>query len=389
MDVAAANCTGASPMTEARSLRGVSWRRLATSSLSVLLLASCAGPGSRFARQVPHPVDVRAVIDSALPSAVSDRAGWTADIAMSFIKLGLPPTRENACAVVAVIEQESGFQVDPVIPGLGRLALRTIDERASQAGVPLALVHAALEIKSTDGRTYRERIRAARTEKQLSDVYEDFTGRVPLGRRLFASRNPIRTRGPMQVNVAFAERFDSVKPYPYHASGRDLRDELFTRRASIYFGVAHLLDYEAPYDRYLYRFADYNSGQYASRNAAFQQAASIVAGMPLTADGALLAGDPDIKGAGRTQRLLFAIAGRLRLSDADIHAALEQGTAVGFGRAVLYRRVFELADRKSGRRLPRAVLPRIRLEGPKIERPLTTGWYARRVNGRFESCLRD
>jgi hypothetical protein len=389
MDVAAANCTGASPMTEARSLRDVSWRRLATSSLSVLLLASCAGPGSRFARQVPHPVDVRAVIDSALPSAVSDRAGWTADIAMSFIKLGLPPTRENACAVVAVIEQESGFQVDPVIPGLGRLALRTIDERASQAGVPLALVHAALEIKSTDGRTYRERIRAARTEKQLSDVYEDFTGRVPLGRRLFASRNPIRTRGPMQVNVAFAERFDSVKPYPYHASGRDLRDELFTRRASIYFGVAHLLDYEAPYDRYLYRFADYNSGQYASRNAAFQQAASIVAGMPLTADGALLAGDPDIKGAGRTQRLLFAIAGRLRLSDADIHAALEQGTAVGFGRAVLYRRVFELADRKSGRRLPRAVLPRIRLEGPKIERPLTTGWYARRVNGRFESCLRD
>jgi hypothetical protein len=211
---------------------------------------------------------------------------------------------------------------------------------------------------------------------------------VPLGRRLFASHNPIRTRGPMQVNVAFAERFDAVKPYPYHASGRDLRDELFTRRASIYFGVAHLLDYEAPYDRYLYRFADYNSGQYASRNAAFQQAAAIAAGKPLTADGALLAQDPTVKGAGRTQRLLFAIAGRLRLSTADIQAALEQGPAASFGRTTLYRRVFALAEHKSGRRLPRAVLPDIRLQGPKIERPLTTGWYARRVNGRFERCLR-
>jgi hypothetical protein len=362
------------------------WRLLAC-SLSVLQLVSCASPGSRFARHAPNPVDVRAVIDSALPAAVSDRAGWTADIAIGFTKLGLPPTRQNACAVAAVIEQESGFQVDPVIPGLGKLALRTVDERAAHAGVPLALVHAALDLKSTDGRTYRERIRAARSEKQLSDVYEDFIGRVPLGRRLFASWNPIRTRGPMQVNVAFARQFETVKPYPYHASGGDLGDELFTRRASIYFGIAHLLDYQAPYDRYLYRFADYNAGQYASRNAAFQQAASIVAGKPLTADGALLAHDPRAKGAGSTQRLLRAIAGRLDLSDADIQAALEQGTAASFGKTALYRRIFELADRKSGRRLPRAILPRIRLEGPKIVRPLTTGWYARRVNGRFESCL--
>ena len=333
-------------------------------------------------------MNVRAVIDSALPAPISDRAGWTADIAGAFTKLGLPPTRENACAVVAVIEQESGFQVDPVIPGLGKLALRTIDQRASHAGVPLALVHAALDLKSSDGRTYRARIKAARTEKGLSDVYEDFTGRVPLGRRLFASRNPVRTRGPMQVNVAFAEQFEAIKPYPYHDSRRDLRDELFTRRASIYFGVAHLLDYDAPYDRYLYRFADYNAGQYSSRNAAFQRAASILAGRPLTGDGALVANDPDADGAGSTEQLLLAIAPRLRLSAADIREALEEGRTAGFERTALYRRVFMLADRKSGRRLPRAILPQIRLQGPKIVRPLTTGWYARRVNGRFERCVR-
>ena len=331
---------------------------------------------------------MRAAVAATLPGAISDRAGWTSAIADSFIELGLPATRQNTCAVVAVIEQESGFQVDPVIPGLGRLALRTIDARAAHAGLPFVLVHAALDLKSTDGRTYRQRIEGACTERQLSDVYEDFIGRVPLGCRLFASWNPIRTRGPMQVNVAFAERFEAVKPYPHHDSRSDLRDELFTRRASIYFGVAHLLDYQAPYDRYLYRFADYNAGQYASRNAAFQQAASVAAGKPLTADGALLANDPDAKGAGSTERLLFSIAGRLGLSDADIHQALEQGTAESFERTDLYRRVFELADRRRGRRQPRAVPPQIRLGGAKIVRRLTTGWYAQRVNGRFEGCVR-
>jgi Protein of unknown function (DUF1615) len=275
-----------------------------------------------------------------------------------------------------------------VIPNLGRIALRALEERAAHARIPPVLVRAALELRSPDGRTYLERVEAARTERQLSEIYEDFTGRVPLGRRLFASWNPIRTRGPMQVSVAFAEQFEDEKPYPDHDPRRDLRNELFTRRASIYFGTAHLLDYPASYDRYLYRFADYNAGQYASRNAAFQLAAGIAAGLPLPADGVLLARDPDAKGAGSTARVLGVLAGRLRLSEADIHAALAQSGSQSFAATPLYRRVFALADRRSGRRLPRAAVPRIRLEGPKIERPLSTAWYARRVNERFQRCLR-
>jgi hypothetical protein len=365
--------------------RGARWR--AAALLPILLLAGCAGP--KLARHLPNPVQVRAVINRALPNGIGDRAGWSADIASGFIKLGVPATRENVCAVVAVIGQESGFQVEPVIPGLGRIALHTIDERASSIHLPLILVHAALDLKSSNGRTYRQRLEAARTEKQLSDIYEDFVGRIPLGQRLFASWNPIRTRGPMQVNVRFAERFEAIKPYPYRNPRLSLRDELFNRRASIYFGIAHLLDYAAPYGRFLYRFADYNAGQYASRNAAFQRAASVLAGKPLRADGALLPGDPDAAHAGTTERLLFGIARKLHLGDEAIHAALEKGTSESFVRTRLYRRVFLLADRKSGRALPRAALPRIRLTGPKIVRPLTTAWYARRVNERFESCLRQ
>ncbi len=328
------------------------------------------------------------LIDHAVPPEVPDRSGWVRDLASGFQALGIAPDPPRVCAVVAILEQESGFEVHPVIPHLGTLAMREIYRRAAQAGVPRPLVRAALDVRSTDGASYAERIARARTEQQLSDIYEDFTGRVPLGRKLFARFNPIRTRGPMQVNVAFAARFERHHPYPFRNPELTLADQLFTRRASLYFGIAHLLDYPARYDSYLYRFADYNAGQYASRNAAFQRATSLLAGRALTADGALLPGGPEGTRSGATERLLLALAPRLALGAPEIRAALRRERAAGFERTALYERVFALADRHAGKPLPRAVLPRIRLTGPKLARPLSTAWYARRVYGRFERCLR-
>ncbi len=352
---------------------------------ALLLLAACAHEKPESPPAL-NSADAKALIEHALPAGASDKAGWTADIYSAFTALTVTPTQENICAVVAVIAQESGFQVDPVIPGLGAIARKEIDSRASRAHVPLVLVNSVLQLKSADGRTYGQRIDAARTEKDLSDAYEDFIAAVPLGQTLFADRNPIRTRGPMQVNVAFAEQFSAAAPYPYPVRS-SIADELFTRRGSVYFGIAHLLDYRAPYDRFLYRFADFNAGQYASRNAAFQNALKLAAGTPLIADGALLPHDGDADNPGATELALRTLAARLKMSSAEIHRALLAGRTKGFEATPLYLRVFALAEQRSGYTLPRAMVPQIKLGGPKIKRSLTTDWYAHRVDGRFKRCL--
>jgi Protein of unknown function (DUF1615) len=332
------------------------------------------------------PQDARALIDRALPANLSDRAGWTGDIYEGFAALTVAPTRENVCAVVAVIAQESGFHVDPIVPNLGPISKQEIDARAGRAHVPLLIVHGVLDLKSPNGRTYGERIDKAKTERELSDIFEDFIAAVPLGRTLFDDRNPIRTRGPMQVNIAFAEQFSAATPYPFPVN-RSVADEVFTRRGSIYFGIAHLLDYRAPYDDYLYRFADFNAGQFASRNAAFQSALVIASGKKVLADGALLPHAGSAADPGATELAARALSSQLNLSDAAIHGALGEGRTKAFEVTPLYLRVFALAEKKRGHALPRAVLPQIKLAGPKIKRDLSTAWYAHRVDDRFKRCL--
>ena len=141
------------------------------------------------------------------------------------------------------------------------------------------------------------------------------------------------------------------------------------------------------YDRYLYRFADFNAGQYASRNAAFQMALSIASGMPLVPDGALVSHDGEASGPGNTELAVRSLGPRLKIDDAAIRAALEQGRSKDFERTAVYQGVFALAEQAVGHPLSRAAVPRIELQGPKITRRLTTEWYAHRVDERFERCL--
>ena len=306
----------------------------------------------------------------------------------AFATLEIRPTSENVCAAVAVIGQESSFQADPVVPGLAQIARREMDKRRERAGLPKFALDAALALTSSNGKSYGDRLDAVKTEKQLSELYEDFIGRVPFGKTLLADRNPVRTGGPMQVSIAFAEAFTTDNPYPYPVSG-SIRHEVFTRRGGIYFGVAHLLGYPASYARPLYRFADYNAGHYASRNAAFQNAVTQATGVTLERDGDLLRYEHGqaTSEPGSTELAVRALSRRSELSNDQIRRDLSHEKARDFEETRLYVRVFEIADGRAGKPVPRAVVPQIPLSSPKITRQLTTDWFASRVEVRYEACM--
>jgi len=330
----------------------------------------------------------RALVARLIPEGTPDRNGWATDLYAALGALEIPPTAQNICAAIAIIQQESAFRVDPAVPGLAAIAKKEIEARRERAGVPRLVLDAALALPSSNGHSYGERLDSVKTEMQMSDLFEDFIGRVPLGRTFFADRNPVHTAGPMQVSVAFAESLAASRPYPYPMSGT-VRSEVFTRRGGLYFGVAHLLDFRAPYDRYIYRFADFNAGRYASRNAAFQSAVTQISGIPLTLDGDLLRyenGRPT-RDPGATETAVRVLARRLDVDFDAIRRDLALGTTEAFERTPVYTRVFTAADRTAGKRVPRAMLPDIELHSPKITRKLTTEWFAQRVDARYQSCL--
>lgn len=366
--------------------------------LVTLLLAGCASEppapatpptsGTPAGRPIPKamqpqkPADMKSRIVTFLPRNVVDKPGWANDVVTALTSQGLTVSDHNVCTVLAVAEQEATYQADPVVPGLGKIAWKEINARAGKLLIPEFVVRTALSIKSPTGKTYAERIDKLRTEREMSEIFEDMIGEVPMGKQLFGNMNPVRTGGPMQVSVAFAEANTRGYPYPVKDS---IRHEVFTRRGGIWFGTKHIFGYPADYPDTLYRFADFNAGWYASRNAAFQAAVSRLSGKTLALDGDLIRYDSDLPG--KTELAVHAIAGQLSMSKQAIHQSLKLGDTTEFSQSDLYHRVFTLADQKAGKRLPRAILPGIQLKSPKITRNLTTAWFAKRVDEREQRCV--
>ena len=330
------------------------------------------------------PEQVRAALLRMLPATLAERRAWAEDVRVSFAALKIRPSDENLCAALAVAEQESGYVADPVVPGLARIATQEIVRRAGKYGVPEFAVRAALKLDSPNGESYEKRLAHVRTEKELSEIYESLIGSIPMGRRLLAKANPVHTGGPMQVSIAFSENFARRHEYPW-GEVASVRHEVFTRRGGMYFGIAHLLAYKNSYERHLYRFADFNAGFYASRNAAFQYAVTRVTGIELALDGDLLAYGK--RGIGATESALRAMSTQLGMDEKQIRRDLGKGKDADFEQTALWLRTFDVADRLEGKALPRARLPGIDLHSPKISRKLTTAWFADRVEWRYRRCM--
>lgn len=371
------------------------WRLLSLPLLASLLLAGCASEPTApaddaaaiakqpKAMQPRKPADMKSRIVRFLPRQVPDKQGWANDVVTALTTQDIRVSDHNVCSVLAVAEQEATYQADPVVPGLGKIAWKEINRRAGKLLIPEFVVRSALSIKSPTGKSYAERIDKLRTEREMSEIFEDMIGSVPMGKTLFGNLNPVHTGGPMQVSIAFAEANARGYPYPVKES---IRHEVFSRRGGIWFGTKHIFGYPADYPDTLYRFADFNAGWYASRNAAFQAAVSRVSGKTLALDGDLIRYGSDKPG--NTELAVYSIASRLSMSKNAIRQSLRLGDSDEFAKTDLYGRVFTLAEQKAGSRLPRAILPGIQLKSPKITRNLTTAWFAKRVDDREQACVR-
>ncbi|MFB2857034.1 DUF1615 domain-containing protein [Aeromonas allosaccharophila] len=370
---------------------------------SALLLAGCASdpasvptPSDATGTTTPaqkatppamlprKPADMKSRIVRFLPRQVPDKQGWANDVVTALTTQGVTVNDHNVCTVLAVAEQEATYQADPVVPGLGKIAWKEINSRAAKLLIPEFMVRAALSINSPTGKSYAERIDKLRTEREMSEIFEDMISMLPMGKTLFGNLNPVHTGGPMQVSIAFAEANARGYPYPIKDS---IRHEVFTRRGGIWFGTKHIFGYEAEYPDTLYRFADFNAGWYASRNAAFQAAVSRLSGKTLALDGDLIRYDSDLPC--NTELAVYTLANRVNMSKQAIHQSLKLGDTAEFAETDLYHRIFTLADKQVGKRQPRAILPGIQLKSPKITRNLTTAWFAKRVDDREQRCVRQ
>ena len=341
----------------------------------------------------PAPVraaDVRDVALRVLPPNLSDRRRWAEDIGTAFAALSIPAQPHKVCALAAVIEQESTWQADPPVANLSKIAKAELDKKRERYGIPKAVMDLALSKTSPDGRTYQDRIDHFRTERDVSEFYEDMIREIPMGATLFEGQNPVKTGGATQVSVAFATEQMRSHPYPWSPAGTP-RQEVFKRRGALYFGAAMLLDYPVSYNRMLYRFADYNAGRYSSRNAAVQAILAQLTGQRIDPDGDLLrykGGEPLSPRSDPSQawRALLALQPELGVSTAQIERDLKLEKQFAFEQSPTYRRLYQLAERR-GLKPAREQLPDIDLNSPKISRKLTTAWFADRCEARYRACL--
>ena len=93
------------------------------------------------------------------------QGGLVAGDCRAFTGLHLPYRADLLCAAMAVIEQESTWQADPVVPGLGEMVWKKIAEKAGGV-IPVAALKVAFLKPSATGESYTSRIDRLRTEKK-------------------------------------------------------------------------------------------------------------------------------------------------------------------------------------------------------------------------------
>ncbi|ATB45220.1 DUF1615 family protein [Corallococcus macrosporus] len=372
------------------------------------VLTACASRGAGPAQPTIPPPPRLSVSEVAklMPPKLQEREGWARDVLAALEVEELAPSPPAVCSVLAVIEQESGYKVDPAVPGLPKMVRARLEEHADKLG-PLGrkVLASVLEGRAKGSRkTFDARLRALRTERDLDRLFRDMLAYyeveypntfkvVDFTSGLFASGNlhefnPVTTAGSMQVSVRYA-----LQKAGEDADPAEVRESMYTRAGGVRYGTARLLGYEAAYPEPLFRFADYNAGVYASRNAALQSQVSRLTGHPLAPDGDLQLydkqGEPRSEDS-KSLRAMLAFRRRFapELSERTVRRDVRKEKEAVFESTDTFRAVKRVYQRETGEAPSYAQLPRVTLRSPKLKRELTTAWFARSVDRRFQKCMK-
>jgi hypothetical protein len=337
---------------------------------------------------------------------VEDPNGWAIDLHDVLIQHDLDVSPENVCAAIAVIDQESGFVADPVVPELGKLSEDTLRQKLGKVPIAGKAMMLWLERTPSPDASFMARIRAARTERDLDLAYRslvDYVGKntsldlvMQLGllNKLIEDKNEIDTAGSMQVSVRFAlaearkRRWLPTTLSDVYA----VRDQLYTRHGGMFYGIKQLMGYETGYHRKIYRFADYNAGRYASRNAAFQKSVARLSGEKLSLDGDLLSYGKDGKALAKVTATELAMRKvskilNLGLLDEQIRADFLREKELAFTGTRTFIAIRDRFAAAFGKPPAFATFPEIWLSSPKLARKFTTRRFAESVDTRYQACM--
>ena len=383
-------------------------KSLSTITLS-LALVGC-GDGNWWS-QKDEPEFKAEQIKRVIPTRVNGRESWANDIDDIMEKLGIPKTKENVCSIVAVVDQESNFVADPVVPGLGAKAVKEVNTRLNEkfeeklgttiGGQVAGYFEDVLKNQPSPDNNYMSQMRKVRTERDLDLLYRqifDFmashyhvsalTGAAKLvGQDIGEKMNPITTLGSMQVLITYAQDHKRSR-----MNTNELRDDLYTQYGGLYYGIHRLMMYPADYNKSIYRFADYNSGMYSSRNAAFQSMLNDLTPKELDLDGDLLLynkdGSPRAVLSQSEKELISVFAqNNVLVTPRQIRSDLKKEKEKSFENTQTYIAVKKLYKTKTGKEPIYAIMPQVIISGPKLSRDYNTNWFASRVNGRYETCM--
>jgi hypothetical protein len=352
---------------------------------------------------------VATLIERAEPN-VAHSFDWANDLRNALLEHRLPRTRENVCSMIAIVDQESSFNANPRIPNLGEKSVEAIVRKLE--GIPMVggiingSAQAFLERYPTPTNHFLGQIRQAKTERDLDKIFREMSSIVlqskggsvlrdaQVARSFFEGLNEIDTIGSMQVAVTFATQVEEESKNRVLTLDEvwALRDRLYTRQGGMYYGALLLLGYESGYTQKIHRFADFNAGRYASRNAAFQAVVMELLNGKLATDGDLLSYGSDGKPAAtvsNSEKAVNAVAEKydLGLSAAKIRTDLLQEKTFAFNDTATYRAITQQYQKLKGKQAPYALVPKIVLTSEKTSKILTTEEFANTVNGRYQQCM--